>query len=173
MESIFKNEPIDISALPKAEEIEWIPIQKKYLPIALFPLVVMILLVIITFIVVQLIYQLVTPSLGWFVFGFLLLLFSTRLIIRWLGFKYRAYALREEDISYRSGLIFRTKTTVPFHRIQHSKITQGPLESKRDLAKLLIFTAGGRGADLGVPGLPYEEAHNIKAFINEKIKENV
>jgi hypothetical protein len=83
-------------------------------------------------------------------------------------FPRRAYALRQRDITYRKGWIFHSITSVPFNRIQHTEINQGPLDRAFNLASLSIYTAGGSASDLVIPGLPYEEAQRLREFIAKK-----
>ncbi|MFN2424610.1 MAG: PH domain-containing protein [Cryomorphaceae bacterium] len=84
------------------------------------------------------------------------------------GFSRRAYALREKDLTYRKGWIFTSVTTVPFNRIQHTEVSQGPLERKFKLCKLNIYTAGGSTSDLSVPGLEANEAAQLRDYVAKK-----
>lgn len=79
------------------------------------------------------------------------------------------YALRDQDVTHRSGVWWHTVTTVPFSRMQHCEISQGPVQHAFGLATLRIFTAGGTSSDLSIDGLLKEEAVRIKDFITEKI----
>lgn len=88
-----------------------------------------------------------------------------------ISYRKKAYALRERDISYRSGLIVHTIRTSPFSRIQHSNVSSGPLERQFGLASLVIYTAGSGGADTRIPGLKLEEAHNIKDWLNKRVSD--
>ena len=85
------------------------------------------------------------------------------------GFKRKAYALRSYDILYQTGLIWRRFTAIPYNRIQHCEIHVGPLERLFDLASLQIYTAGGSGSDIVIPGLSFKRANQIKDFITEKV----
>ena len=100
--------------------------------------------------------------------GGIICLFLLILFISALGFRHKAYALREHDVLYKRGLIFRKTIALPFNRVQHSEINQGPIERNFNLAALEIFTAGGSQSDLTIPGLLNEDAQSIKAFIMEK-----
>ncbi len=83
------------------------------------------------------------------------------------SFPIRAYALRELDISYKKGWIFYSHVTVPFNRVQHSEISQGPVDRYFGLVTLHIYTAGGSSSDLSIPGLPREEAQRLRDFISK------
>ena len=77
----------------------------------------------------------------------------------------KKYALRERDIIYQSGLLWRRYTVLPFNRVQHAEVQQGPVERLFELSKLKIYTAGGSGSDMIISGLPLDRAQNIKHFI--------
>ncbi len=84
------------------------------------------------------------------------------------GFQYKAYALREKDIVYKSGWLWRYTITTPFNRVQHVQIDQGPIERKFNLSRLKVFTAGGGTGDLMIPGIRPETANELKEFIVKK-----
>ena len=93
-------------------------------------------------------------------------LFSWLMIVyAGVSFTYMSYAIREKDISYKSGWLWKSMTTVPFNRVQHCDIKQGILDRHFGLAKLTIYTAGGANTDLEIPGLFPDTAEKLKAFI--------
>lgn len=98
----------------------------------------------------------------------LLLLIIFSVVTTILGFKRKKFALREKDIIYQSGLFWRTYTVLPFSRIQHVEVHQGPIERVFDLGKLKVYTAGGSSSDLSISGLAIDNAHSIKHFILNK-----
>jgi membrane protein YdbS with pleckstrin-like domain len=77
----------------------------------------------------------------------------------------KSYALREHDLSYSSGLIFRKTVTQPILRIQHIELKRGPIERKVGLATLQVFSAGGALETFQIPGLPIVEAQKLREFI--------
>lgn len=86
-----------------------------------------------------------------------------------VGFSRRKYALRDKDITYKSGVIIKKITTVPFSRIQHVEIDEKPLSRMFGLASISVYTAGDSSDDLGIKGIRKEEALRIKEFISSKI----
>jgi len=78
------------------------------------------------------------------------------------------YALREKDIVFKEGYLWRSVTVVPFNRIQHAEVEQGPFDRLFDLSKIKIYTAGGSSSDLQIPGLRPTESESIKFFILNK-----
>lgn len=99
-----------------------------------------------------------------------LILYST--VITVLGFPCKGYLVREKDVSFKKGLISYKQTSVPFNRIQHVEVNQGIIAKLLKLSSVKIYTAGGTASDLSIPGLPVGTAHNLKAFLSEKISEH-
>jgi len=87
----------------------------------------------------------------------------------YIGFSRRSYALREKDLTYKKGWLFYSTTTIPFNRIQHTEVSQGPLQRKFTLCSLKIYTAGGSTSDLSIPGLEEDEAQRLRDFIAKKV----
>lgn len=111
---------------------------------------------------------------GWeYLGGLLALIILLSFVGIYKGFSRRSYALREKDITYRKGWLFSSTTTIPFNRIQHSEVAQGPLERSYQLSTLKIYTAGGSTSDLSVPGLEAEEAQKLRDFIAKKASQYV
>jgi membrane protein YdbS with pleckstrin-like domain len=86
--------------------------------------------------------------------------------------RHRAWALREHDLIYRYGVIWRKTVIVPFSRIQHIEAVHGPLERYLGLMRLKCFTAGGMTADLTVKGLDKSAARRVRQFLLEQIAES-
>ena len=83
------------------------------------------------------------------------------------GFQMRGYAMRDRDLSYRAGFFFHAYTTVPFNRLQHSEISQGPVARLAKLCTLKIYTAGSSGANLSISGMDPVDAQRIRDYIDE------
>lgn len=83
------------------------------------------------------------------------------------GFAIKGYAIRSKDISYKSGLIFFTQSSIPFNRIQHCEISQGPLGRLFDLASVRVYTAGGGSSDMVIQGLHKERAQKLRDYITK------
>ncbi len=171
---LFDNPQIPIEELPSVKEVRFqrpaaAYIRVSYISTAIF----------LAFLLAGLAFLLLIPALrGVTVLGlgvFTLGLPALWLVLAVLGFwlTYRAfqimgYALRERDIIFRKGVIFRSVTTIPFNRVQHCEVQQGPIERLFGLSSLEIFTAGGQSSDLKIPGLRMEQAEQMKAFIMGK-----
>ncbi|MDJ0770603.1 MAG: PH domain-containing protein [Ilumatobacter sp.] len=81
---------------------------------------------------------------------------------------YMGFLVREQDVSYRSGVISRAVATVPFARVQHVAIHRGPLDRRFGLATLQMRTAGG---SIAIPGLRVELAERLKQVVADRASE--
>lgn len=71
------------------------------------------------------------------------------------------YAVREDDIWVRQGLVWVTTTVVPFSRLQFVDTRQGPLDRMFGLATLVLHTAA-LGSATTIPGLALAEAEQLR-----------
>ncbi|MEM9992207.1 MAG: PH domain-containing protein, partial [Bacteroidota bacterium] len=166
----FENHQINSKQLPKVETVQYLKVDKNSLAVSLIGSVLwwgFILLTTSFFIYLN---NFDYPSfMNYVVLGLLLALaiFSLTMIV--LGYSKKGYALRTQDVSFKEGVLWKSHTVVPFNRIQHSEVTQGPVQSMFELASISIYTAGGSASDLTITGLQEKEAHQIKDFLLQKI----
>lgn len=83
--------------------------------------------------------------------------------------RFKGYALRENDLTYRSGIIFPKVTTVPYVRIQQISINQNPITRLFHLYSLDIANGAQLYASLKIPGLSEAKANQIKSMLTDKI----
>ena len=81
----------------------------------------------------------------------------------------RGYVVRDKDIVFKSGVVWRSVTAIPFNRVQHVETSNTPLDRKFGLANLQIFTAGGSGGDLKISGLGADVAEQLRIYILDKV----
>jgi membrane protein YdbS with pleckstrin-like domain len=170
--SIFSNEPVDLHSLPRAEAISLRPIEPSYWKVLQWGWMITWGIILLAAAVVMF---LTSPAeiLIWIVIPATLLLFGG--LSYWLirkSFNQKAYALRDKDIIYRSGWLIQRIAVCPFNRIQHCSINSGPFERQLGLASLSIYTAGTEGADMKIPGVKDETAHELRDFIMKKTTVN-
>jgi membrane protein YdbS with pleckstrin-like domain len=82
----------------------------------------------------------------------------------------RRWAVREHDLLYHSGVLWRKTVILPFARIQHVETASGPLERRFDLMRVKCFTAGGMTTDLTVVGLRSDDARRVRQYLLEQIR---
>lgn len=166
----FSNTDVDIASLPAAEQTELHPIHPTYR--TLLRIEWAITAGVLAIVTAALLFFLPTlRQANWWIIpvGAYGLLVTFYLLAVERSFRYKAYAVREQDIMYRHGWIVRSLKICPFNRIQNCSVNTGPLERKFGLASLTLFTAGSQGADLRIPGLLQEEADRLRHFVLTKI----
>lgn len=166
----FTNKSIDIASLPQFEEVAFQPISKSYLIKSNL----------------QNLAFLCVAMIGWAVLIYFdlnriqlnILLIG---IVLYFGFKFwnisrlqknYGFALREKDILYRRGYLVNKTTVVPFNRIQHASISRDVLDKMLRISTLNIFTAGGSGSDIRIPGLAPDLALRLKEALAAKLTAN-
>lgn len=80
------------------------------------------------------------------------------------------YAMGADQLRVAHGYIFRTDTIVPFVRVQHIDVGQGPIERWFGLAHLVVHTAGTHNSTVTLPGLMRAEAEAMRATIGARIR---
>ena len=97
------------------------------------------------------VWAVITTGLGWW-------------LHRWaaLHHRYASYTVHAEDIEIRRGVVWRKAISVPRSRVQHTDVSQGPLERRYGLGTLGIYTAGTGYAKVSLDGLDHETALRIR-----------
>ncbi|WP_421993372.1 PH domain-containing protein [Qipengyuania sp.] len=80
------------------------------------------------------------------------------------------FSLAEERLRVVRGIFFRADTVVPFGRVQHIDVGQGPLERVFGLSTLTVHTAGTHNASVSLPGLRHEDATAMREDIRAAIR---
>jgi uncharacterized protein len=68
------------------------------------------------------------------------------------------YRIDDVGITIRDGVFWRSWSAVPRVRIQHTDVSQGPLERRYGVAELKLYTAGSRFTRIDLPGLEHAAA---------------
>ena len=82
----------------------------------------------------------------------------------------RGYQLGEDRLRVVRGLVFRSDTVVPFGRVQHIDVHQGPIERGYGLGTLVLHTAGNHNASVSLPGLAHDDAMAMREAIRAHVK---
>lgn len=83
-----------------------------------------------------------------------------------------SYSLQQSEILIARGVFWRQLIGVPYNRIQHLDVTNGPLERKLKLSKLIIHTAGTRDASVILHGLSIDYANQLRAELSKTVSDN-
>lgn len=82
----------------------------------------------------------------------------------WPGVQYQhtGYRLDARGLTIRRGVVWRSVTSVPTSRVQHTDVSQGPVQRAFDLATLVLHTAGTQNASVSLSGLPHAVALRLR-----------
>lgn len=83
---------------------------------------------------------------------------------RWPRIEHRhaSYKVDPQGIEIRKGVVWRKVINVPRSRVQHTDVSQGPLERRYGLGTLVIYTAGTDHARIDLSGLDHGTALLIR-----------
>ena len=100
------------------------------------------------------------------------LLLALWLIVRAPLRRYQARGFRmgADRLRVVRGLVFHSDTVVPFGRVQHIDVHQGPLERAYGLGTLVLHTAGNHNASVALPGLAHGDALAMREDIRAHVK---
>ena len=89
------------------------------------------------------------------------------LLWRWpeLQHRYTSYRVDSAGIEICSGALWRKVVNVPRSRVQHTDVSQGPLERHFKLSTLHVFTAGTEHSEVVLRGLARETAIEIRDYL--------
>lgn len=171
---MFTNDQIIVSDLPTVNSVNYQHLHKKY------NYVVGIRLVIISVILIALFFspyvlhvitnELPIDSTLLLLLGIVGVVLAILIsVVTWIGIGKKGYALREQDIIYKTGLISRSQTVIPFNRVQHVGVYESALLRVFNLCTVEFFTAGGALGDLKISGISKEEGERLKAYVIQKI----
>jgi uncharacterized protein len=77
-------------------------------------------------------------------------------------YRHTSYRLDDQVFEIRRGVFWREIVSVPRSRVQHTDVSQGPLERAHGLGTLVVYTAGTDHAKVDLHGLDYETALRIR-----------
>lgn len=98
---------------------------------------------------------------------FLFIMLPNRIYRRW------GYDMGDEQIRVLRGFMWRTDTIVPFNRIQHIDVAQGPFQRIFGLSTLIVHTAGTHNSIVGLPGLSTPDAEAMRDTIKGHIRQDM
>ena len=81
------------------------------------------------------------------------------------AWKRASWRLNDRGLEIRRGVFWRSIVSLPRSRVQHTDVSQGPLERRFGLATLVVHTAGTAHASVELPGLPHATAIEIRDYL--------
>lgn len=91
----------------------------------------------------------------------------------WLGTKQYTHTRWRVDahgLAVRRGRFWQRETRVPATRVQHLDLKRGPLQRWRDLATLVVHTAGTEHSAVSVPNLDLADAEHLRDRLGRQIE---
>ncbi|RXG16258.1 hypothetical protein DSM03_103444 [Leeuwenhoekiella aestuarii] len=169
MEYTFTNAPVDLETLPDYQQLTYKTVSKMrlYKVWAILAIFFVLIAIGLYFLREATDVPMLIPGL---ITGFIII-FGLLFLYQFMLQKKLGYALRERDIAYKRGFLFEKITVIPFNRIQHISTSAGALDKIFKIANLNIFTAGGAGSDINIPGLPPELAARLKDKVANHLTE--
>lgn len=165
---MFKNPEIAIESLPGTDTLQWQELDPKYKRLWQVQSLLALLGIAVPLLFVTIVADI--PALpATIIWSQWLIILLVALVWPVIAFPKRGYVLRDKDILFRKGIIWRSVTAVPFNRIQHVETSNTPLDRKFELATLQLFTAGGSSGDLRIDGLAASIAEQLRIFILRKV----
>ncbi len=108
-------------------------------------------------------------GLGWIFYGLLtaaiiviaVLLWST---IVWPGIehRHRSWRLTDVGLEVRHGVWWKHMQAIPWARVQHADVSQGPLQRMYGVGTLNVHTAGTSNSSVNLAGLSHEVAIELR-----------
>ena len=114
--------------------------------------------------------QLLLP--GSFIVPALLLYAYTALVIPVRRYRYWGYDMGTDRLRIVRGYMYHRDVVVPFGRIQHIDVDQGPIQRRYDLATLTVHTAGNQNSTVSLPGLLHADALAMRETIRAAIRQD-
>lgn len=147
---------------PSSDSTTWQRVSRKYVLVELVPAVVMCVVLAAAVVV------LIVLDLGWIaaIVGFVLLWALVGAILTVPTVRSIGYRLRDDDLVFRRGLVWRREIAVPYGRMQLIDIRQGPIERSLGLASLKLVTAAPSGS-VTVTGYTRAQIESLRAHLVE------
>ncbi|HEY0091273.1 MAG TPA: PH domain-containing protein [Flavobacterium sp.] len=168
----FTNESLDVTQLPKFEQVEFNPLHKDYWAVCLIGIAFGLFIMMGTIAAILVYVEELFPYRIYFIAGALAMMVLILLFSR-IGFRKKGFAFRNHDVLFRHGVIATDTIVIPYNRIQHVALHEGLVSRYYGLAEVQIFTAGGKESDIMIPGIKKEQAENIKQLLMGKIQKQL
>lgn len=84
----------------------------------------------------------------------------------WIGVALRRvrYRVDPRGMEIVRGVLFRSVVAIPRSRVQHTDVTQGPVQRRYGIATLSMYTAGTQNSSVEITGLAHETALEIRDY---------
>jgi membrane protein YdbS with pleckstrin-like domain len=76
-------------------------------------------------------------------------------------YRHLRYRVDPDGLRIQRGVLWRRTIWIPITRVQHTDVSQGPLQRTHELATLTVHTAGTEGASIPLSGLEHGVATRL------------
>ncbi|MGI9200322.1 MAG: PH domain-containing protein [Woeseiaceae bacterium] len=164
---MFENAEISVDNLPRADLVDWRSLDPKLKRLHQVQTLLALTIVALPLTFITFFTAMPTrPAIAFWIMWTVILVAA--LVWPIISVPKRGYVVRDKDILFKKGVVWRSVTAVPFNRIQHVETSSTPLDRKFGLATLQLFTAGGSSGDLKIDGLAADVAEQLRIFILRK-----
>jgi membrane protein YdbS with pleckstrin-like domain len=80
------------------------------------------------------------------------------------SYRHWRYQVAGDALELRHGVVRRVHSAIPYFRVQHIDVAQGPVERAVGLARLVVHTASA-GTDATIPGIAAGDAEGLRRLI--------
>ena len=92
---------------------------------------------------------------------------AAAIILGFVRFRAWRYTLRDDHLYLEYGVFIKVRTMMPYVRVQHIDTQRRISDRLLGLSRLVVYTAGSRGADVSIPGLLPEDADDMQEKLRD------
>lgn len=89
-------------------------------------------------------------------------------VVPQLAYSRWRYVVGDDWLELRHGVVVHSRSWVPWFRIQHVDVEQGPIERRLGLVHLVVHTASA-STDATIPGIAVGEAEQVRSLILSRV----
>lgn len=88
-------------------------------------------------------------------------------VYRWppIAYRFASYRVDGNGLEIARGVHWHTITNVPRSRVQHTDVSQGPIERRYGLGTLIVYTAGTDHSRVTLSGLDFTLAQRLRTHL--------
>ena len=79
-----------------------------------------------------------------------------------------SFLVDERGLQIKRGVLWRSHVFLARSRIQHTDVSQGPLQRRLGLARLVVHTAGTHNASTTLSGISHDQAQQMRDQLTEE-----
>ena len=172
---MFVNPAVDVDSLPGVVDLDWQPLSPSFVTTCQLGATALWLGIGATIAVAHLVYNAsdapspIPTGVVLAVWAAFVLLAAWAIAWPVIDVPRRGYVVRDMDIAFRKGVLWRTTVVVPYSRVQHAETGNGPIDRFFDLSYLVVYTAGG--VNTKIEGLHSSVAERLRGHVLMRARE--